>query len=68
MCRARVLDQFKPCTGAQPAIGEVGVVEHVEADRVELMVNDKGANEEVMRAIQELKSVRYLVFFVVHQT
>ncbi|TFK44995.1 GTP cyclohydrolase 1 type 2/Nif3 [Crucibulum laeve] len=49
--------QFKPVLGANPTIGSVGELEHVEEDRVELVIDDKGNNEEVKNAIQELKNV-----------
>ena len=50
--------QFKPGPSAQPTIGSVGQLEYVEEDKVELVVNDQGANEEIKNAIVELKSVR----------
>jgi hypothetical protein len=53
--------QFKPRPSAKPSIGLVGEVEYVEEDRVEIVVNDKGQNEEIKNVIKELKSV-YLFF------
>ncbi|KAI0685581.1 GTP cyclohydrolase 1 type 2/Nif3 [Cytidiella melzeri] len=49
--------QFKPGPEANPHIGSCGELECVEEDRVEVVVNDKGQNEEVKGAIRELKSV-----------
>ncbi|PSS06501.1 hypothetical protein PHLCEN_2v3703 [Hermanssonia centrifuga] len=48
--------QFKPRPGASPAIGTPGLLEFVEENRVEVVVNDRGGNEEVRNAIKELKN------------
>ena len=50
--------QFVPGPEANPAIGKRGELEFVEENRVEVVVNDKGQNEEIKGAIEELKSVR----------
>jgi hypothetical protein len=50
--------QFKPVGGANPTIGALGTVEYVEEDKVEVLVNDKGATVELKNAIEELKKVR----------
>lgn len=47
-----------PKQSANPTIGEIGQLEFVEEDRVELVVNDKGKHEELKCAITELKNVR----------
>ena len=49
--------QFRPGPEANPTIGTPGQLEFVEENRVEVVVNDKGANEEIRDAIKELKSV-----------
>ncbi|KDQ56353.1 hypothetical protein JAAARDRAFT_309935 [Jaapia argillacea MUCL 33604] len=49
--------QFKPTAEANPAIGEAGKLEFVEEHKVEIVVNDKGENKELLDAIQELKKV-----------
>ncbi|KAA1477519.1 hypothetical protein DENSPDRAFT_589017 [Dentipellis sp. KUC8613] len=49
--------QFRPCDGANPTIGAVGTLEHVEEDRVEIVVNDGGDQADLKGAIQELKQV-----------
>ncbi|EAU91198.2 hypothetical protein CC1G_06833 [Coprinopsis cinerea okayama7 len=49
--------QFKPVGDANPTIGSVGQVESVEEDRVEVVVNDQGQQEEIKTAIEELKKV-----------
>jgi hypothetical protein len=51
------LGQFKPEPGTRPAIGQPGKLEFVEEDRVEVVINDKGRQEEVKQAIKELKTV-----------
>ncbi|KAF7299646.1 hypothetical protein HMN09_00970000 [Mycena chlorophos] len=38
---SRGTGQFRPTTGANPAIGVVGELEHVEEDRVEVLVHDE---------------------------
>jgi hypothetical protein len=53
--------QFKSIGSANPTIGQVGKLETVEEDRVELVVNDKGHKEELRQAIQELKNVRRIM-------
>ena len=55
---SRGTGQFRPGPEANPAIGTRGELEFVEEDRVEVVVTDHGRNEEIQRAIQELKSVR----------
>lgn len=50
--------QFRPGPEANPTIGTRGELEFVEENRVEVVVDDKGANEEVRNVITELKSVR----------
>jgi hypothetical protein len=52
-----VIGQFKPTISASPVIGSAGQLNYVEEDRVELLVNDKGGNDELKGAIQELKKV-----------
>ncbi|KAF8655625.1 hypothetical protein AX16_002979 [Volvariella volvacea WC 439] len=47
--------QFKPCSGANPTIGEAGRLEYVEEDKVELVVNDEGENKALKEAIRSLK-------------
>lgn len=49
--------QFRPGSEANPHIGTPGKLEFVEEHRVEVVVNDKGQNDEVKAAIRELKSV-----------
>lgn len=44
-------------------VGKVGKLEYVEEDRVELVVNDRGKNEQVKNAIHELKSVSFTVMW-----
>lgn len=51
--------QFKPGLEAHPTIGKVGELEYVEEDRVEVIVNDKGAQKELGEAIEELKKVSF---------
>jgi hypothetical protein len=51
--------QFKPGHETNPAIGTRGELEFVEENRVEVMIIDKGENEEVRNAIKELKAVRH---------
>ncbi|KAF9047524.1 GTP cyclohydrolase 1 type 2/Nif3 [Panaeolus papilionaceus] len=48
--------QFQPVNGANPTIGQTGQLEYVEEDKVEVVVNDKGQQEEIKNAIQELKN------------
>jgi len=50
--------QFKPLGSANPGIGSVGELEHVEEHRVEVLVKDQGQKEEIRGAIRELKKVR----------
>lgn len=69
-CRlaSRYLGQFVPLTGAKPTIGKVGMHEHVEEDRVEVVVQsdaltDAGSTSEhveMSRVVEELKRVRVL--------
>ena len=54
---SRGTGQFKPGLEANPAIGKPGGLEYVEENKVEVVVNDKGANEEIRSVIRELKSV-----------
>jgi len=49
--------QFRPSPEANPHIGKAGELKFVEEDRVEVVVNDKGENEEVKGVIRELKIV-----------
>ncbi|KAG2074817.1 hypothetical protein BDR04DRAFT_1133654 [Suillus decipiens] len=49
--------QFKPGPGAQPLTGEPGKLEHVDEDRVEIMVNDQGDKVQLKDAINHLKAV-----------
>ncbi|KII95506.1 hypothetical protein PLICRDRAFT_25961 [Plicaturopsis crispa FD-325 SS-3] len=49
--------QFKPVTGANPTIGDVGKLEYVEEDRVEVVVNDLGERSELRDVIRVLKAV-----------
>lgn len=53
-----LLGQFKPTGAANPAIGEVGKLESVEEDRVEVLVVDEGEEKEIRGAVEELKKVR----------
>lgn len=55
---SRGTGQFRPGPEANPTIGTRGDLELVEENRVEVVVNDRGKNEEIRQAIQELKSVR----------
>ena len=61
---SRGTGQFKPGPEANPAIGTRGELEFVEENKVEVVVNDKGANEEIKSAIRELKSVRTIASFL----
>ncbi|EKM53720.1 uncharacterized protein PHACADRAFT_260210 [Phanerochaete carnosa HHB-10118-sp] len=54
---SRGTGQFRPGPEANPAIGKRGELEFVEENRVEVIVNDKGENEEIRGAIKELKAV-----------
>lgn len=47
-----------PTGAANPAIGEVGKLENVEEDRVEVLVVDEGGEKEIRGAVEELKKVR----------
>ncbi|CDO75953.1 hypothetical protein BN946_scf184888.g3 [Trametes cinnabarina] len=56
--------QFLPLQGAKPAIGTVGKPEHVDEDRVEVLVlgagdspSQSGAGVDVKSVLQELKKV-----------
>ncbi|KAJ7698799.1 GTP cyclohydrolase 1 type 2/Nif3 [Mycena metata] len=49
---SRGTGQFQPSPGAHPAIGEVGALEFVEEDRVEVSVLD-----HVPEVLKELKSI-----------
>jgi len=49
--------QFRPGVEANPAIGARGELEYVEEHRVEVVVNDKGLNDEIKNAVAELKKV-----------
>ena len=55
---ARGTGQFRPGPEANPTIGKPGELEFVEENRVEVVVNDKGENEEIKSAITALKAVR----------
>jgi hypothetical protein len=57
--------QFRPGPEANPHVGTPGDLEYVEEDRVEVLVNDKGLNEEVQGAIKELKAVRSILFVLI---
>lgn len=59
-----MIGQFVPALDAQPAIGSVGQLEHVEEHRVEVVVNDQGEKVEIKAVIEALKSVRYLIRFL----
>ncbi|KAI0941571.1 hypothetical protein AcW1_003431 [Taiwanofungus camphoratus] len=62
---SRGTGQFVPLTGAKPTIGKVGMHEHVEEDRVEVVVQsdaltDAGSTSEhveMSRVVEELKRV-----------
>lgn len=56
--------QFRPGPEANPVIGKRGELEFVEEHRVEMVVDDKGGNEEIRNVIQELKAVRLRIFFI----
>ncbi|KAJ3537870.1 hypothetical protein NM688_g6606 [Phlebia brevispora] len=47
--------QFLPGSLANPTVGKPGQLEFVEEDRVEVVVSDKGKNEEIRHAVEELK-------------
>ncbi|KAH7905513.1 GTP cyclohydrolase 1 type 2/Nif3 [Hygrophoropsis aurantiaca] len=49
--------QFKPNKDARPALGSTGQLEHVEEDRVEIIINSDGEREKVKEIITALKSV-----------
>jgi hypothetical protein len=49
--------QFRSGPGTNPYNGTVGVLEHIEEDRVEVRVNDNGEYAELKEAITELKKV-----------
>ncbi|KAJ7180684.1 GTP cyclohydrolase 1 type 2/Nif3 [Mycena filopes] len=49
---SRGTGQFQPSAGAHPAIGEVGALQSVEEDRVEVSVLDR-----VREVVKELKAV-----------
>ncbi|EIM80837.1 uncharacterized protein STEHIDRAFT_135162 [Stereum hirsutum FP-91666 SS1] len=50
--------QFMPGPEARPAIGDLGKLEFVEEDRVEVVVNDQGgANFQLKGILKELKEV-----------
>lgn len=53
--------QFRPGPEANPHIGTPGKPEAVEEHRVEVVVIDKGQNDEIKAAIAELKSVRRFI-------
>jgi hypothetical protein len=57
--------QFRPGPEANPHVGTPGDLEYVEEDRVEVLVNDKGLNDEVKGAIKELKAVRSILFVLI---
>lgn len=50
-----------PMRGSDPTLGEVGQLEFVDEDRIELVVIDKGGHEQVKETIKELKNVRCFV-------
>ncbi|KAH7929589.1 hypothetical protein BV22DRAFT_1102381 [Leucogyrophana mollusca] len=49
------MGQFKPGPDANPVVGSSGKLEHIEEDRVELIINDKGEKVEVKKVIHALK-------------
>ncbi|KAI0076524.1 hypothetical protein K474DRAFT_1597817 [Panus rudis PR-1116 ss-1] len=49
--------QFRPGPEANPAIGTRGQLEYTDEHRVEVLVTDKGENNEIKGAIEELKKV-----------
>lgn len=53
--------QFRPGNKANPTIGHPGDLEYVDENKVEVVVNDNGANDEIKGAIEELKRV-WLLF------
>lgn len=59
---SRGTGQFLPGPEANPVIGKRGELEFVEENRVEVVVNDKGENEEIRGAITELKAVSGYAF------
>lgn len=65
--------QFRPGSDAHPVIGKPGELEFVEENRVEVVVSDKGGNEEIKNVIKELKAVRrpmsfnWLMIPIMHQ-
>ena len=48
--------QFRPSLKANPVIGTGGKLEHVEEDRIEILINH-GGPEQVRKTIEELKKV-----------
>jgi len=53
--------QFKSVGSANPTIGNVGQLEYVEEDKVEVVVNDRGQHNEIRNVIKELKNVRVIL-------
>ncbi|VDC02790.1 unnamed protein product [Peniophora sp. CBMAI 1063] len=52
------IGQFKPVGAANPAIGEVGQLEHIEEHRVEISVRDSANDHQGIKdIISELKKV-----------
>jgi len=51
------IGQFKPGPSATPTIGSAGQLEHVDEDRVEVLVNVNEGNQQLRDTIKELKSV-----------
>ncbi|KAK7691828.1 hypothetical protein QCA50_005232 [Cerrena zonata] len=49
--------QFRPGSKTNPTIGHPGELEYVDENKVEVVVNDNGANEEIRGAIEELKKL-----------
>ncbi|KAG2153380.1 GTP cyclohydrolase 1 type 2/Nif3 [Suillus clintonianus] len=49
------IGQFRPGPEAQPVTGEPGKLEHVEEDRVEIVVHDLGEKVQLKDAIRRLK-------------
>ena len=51
--------QFRPISGANPSIGAVGQLEHVQEHRVEIVVKDEGGTDEIKGAVKELIKVSF---------
>jgi len=52
---SRGTGQFRPLQGANPTIGQVGLLEFVEEDRVEFLVT--GEKEQLKQVVSELRKV-----------